>query len=236
MPEPLSSLPPPLRDQHQINSPELVRDCSWMPIFEDCEHGVLMMNLQTGAVREAPWISLRTHHGLTFFANLTTRETRWFPPYTWMDGWVERAQSIRDGRGPTAVSNSMLPARSPLLRNVLEPRASRLRVDGGAPYLCTHGVPQYLADELDTARTHPTPWMQQSCSKPGEYILDHANIALLVPDTALGPHRGRASRFLTPDGRTVTFRHFDHDTGAPSGYYVTSGPDRRPLPRVYIGG
>ena len=31
-----------------------------------------------------------------YFANLITRETRWFPPHHWMEGWISRPTSSGD--------------------------------------------------------------------------------------------------------------------------------------------
>jgi hypothetical protein len=57
-------------------SPALQRMGKWMPIFRDREEETLLLNLDTGAHRAAPWVSLRTEYGGIFFANLWTRETR----------------------------------------------------------------------------------------------------------------------------------------------------------------
>ena len=64
-----------------------------MAIFHDADHEVLLRHKLTDAIRDAPWISLRTdEQGRIFFANLVTRETRWFPPHRWMEGWISREQ------------------------------------------------------------------------------------------------------------------------------------------------
>ena len=60
----------------------------WRAFFLDTTSEVLLMNDSTGAVREAPWISLRTSTGIIFFANLVSRETRWLPPHRWMENWL----------------------------------------------------------------------------------------------------------------------------------------------------
>ena len=53
----------------------------WAAIYRDGVHEVFLVHQQTGAVRHAPWIALRTRDGLAYFANLLTRETRWLPPH-----------------------------------------------------------------------------------------------------------------------------------------------------------
>ena len=42
----------------------------WAPLYRDSEQEVLLVHQQTGAVREAPWLALRTTGGNLFFANL----------------------------------------------------------------------------------------------------------------------------------------------------------------------
>ena len=132
-----------------------MRDGKWMPIFRDREHWILLLNLETGAVREAPWILLRTDDGHVFFANLFTRETRWFPPHRWMQEWVTRSFVPSNYRAHGAVGCHYLPLGSPLLRHMLDPYIARLRVEGGAPYLHERGVPQYAPDVYDTLETYP---------------------------------------------------------------------------------
>ena len=149
------ALGPLLHHTFTIMSPAMQRVGKWMPIFRDRRQQILLLNLDTGALREAPWISLRTDDGATFFANLFTRETRWFPPHLWMEGWVERCTIIDRGRGPTQLSCSSLDERSPLLRSMLDIKSGRMRVEGGAPYMHECGLPQYQPDEDDTLDTHP---------------------------------------------------------------------------------
>ena len=155
-PPAFNSSPPELPRAFVLMSPMLQRLGRWMPLFQDHEHRVLMLNLDTGAARKAPWISLRTEDGCTFFANLFTRETRWFPPHHWMEDWVSRAILAGNGqRHGTRVFCQYLCEQSPLLRHMLDPLVARLCVEGGAPYFYERGLPQYEPDEDDTAATHP---------------------------------------------------------------------------------
>ena len=124
-------------------SQAMLRVGKWMPIFRDRKEETLLLNLDTGALRAAPWVSLRTEYGGIFFANLWTRETRWFPPHLWMEGWIERCCYNERVRGPEQLMCSSLDERSPLLRSMLDLHAGRMRVDGGAPYLHERGLPQY---------------------------------------------------------------------------------------------
>ena len=122
-----------------------------MAIFEDHSDRVLLMSLSTGAVREGPWISLRTPRGTVYFANLVSRATRWFPPQLWMHGWIERPEpSSRNDIFSTY-------ARPRSLQIVLSCAAARRTVEGGAPYMYddSQGLPQYDADEADTVDTYP---------------------------------------------------------------------------------
>ena len=152
LPAPFAQDPPLLSPSLTLESPDLQRLAHWLAIFEDCDHRVLLMCLTTGAIREGPWICLRTAHGIVYFANLISRATRWFPPHMWMQGWIERA--VMSSRG---IMNSYGHAGQPFLRNVLSIPAGRLRTDGGAPYLYddSHGMPQYPNDADDTTRTYP---------------------------------------------------------------------------------
>ena len=153
--EPFSTSPPWLDRSFRVMSPVLQRVGRWKPIFHDRQQCILLLNLDTGALREAPWVSLRTDDGLLFFANLFTRETRWFPPHLWMDGWIARCVYVPQRRGPGHFACPALDARSPLLRDMLDIDAGRLCVEGGAPYMHEHGLPQYQPDESDTLDTHP---------------------------------------------------------------------------------
>ena len=138
------SPPPSLDDRLSLSN---LRGTSWIAIYEDYDHRIRLFNTATGSERYGPWISLRTSRGGVFFANLITRETRWFPPHRWMASWVSRLHA--DGTG------------SPLIdlypRSVMSPAVSRLCVEGGAPYLDSHltGRPQYEPDILDTQHSYP---------------------------------------------------------------------------------
>lgn len=122
----------------------------WLPIYEDAEHNVLLYNTLTGAVRAAPWIALRTSAGRVYFANLVTRQTRWFPPHRWMEDWIARPPVCCDEWYDYRFEPS-----STIGRMLLPLAIGRVRVEGGAPYLDAAGVPPYYPDELDTARSYP---------------------------------------------------------------------------------
>ena len=68
-----------------------LRDSDWLLLREDARHEVLLISKVTGAVRDAPWISMLTSDAQVYFVNLITRESRWLPPHRWMEGWVSRA-------------------------------------------------------------------------------------------------------------------------------------------------
>ena len=127
-----------------------LRGTPWVPLFEDCESKVLMLHTETGCVRSAPWISLRTAYGCVFFVNLITHQTRWLPPRCWMQDWVSRPSINEDGR-----AYGMVLEGTRFTRDLLPPLVSRLRVEGGAPYLWESGLPTYASDEHDTRLTYP---------------------------------------------------------------------------------
>ena len=127
-----------------------LRGTPWVPLFEDCESKVLMLHTETGCVRSAPWISLRNAYGCVFFVNLITHQTRWLPPRRWMQDWVSRPSINEDGR-----AYGMALEGTRFTRDLLPPLVSRLRVEGGAPYLWESGLPTYASDEHDTRLTYP---------------------------------------------------------------------------------
>ena len=145
---------PPFRESPPRLPPGLgfgaLRGTSWMPIYEDSAHRILLYHAETGCVRAAPWISLRTSYGCVFFANLITRQTRWLPPHGWMQGWISRPSIDDQGR---ACGTPFEGTR--LVRDLLPGPIARLRVEGGAPYLWESGQPTYSADSDDTASTYP---------------------------------------------------------------------------------
>ena len=126
----------------------------WFPLYEDHRARARLYHAETGAVREAPWICLRTGVcAQCYFVNVITGDTRWFPPRHWMDGWISRPWydvvqcELRD-----------LPFDSRhRLGQMVQPIAiSRLRCEGGAPpRLHERGTPQYSPDESDTPDTYP---------------------------------------------------------------------------------
>ena len=127
-----------------------LRGTSWLPVFEDANHRVLLYHSETGSVREAPWISLRTSRGCVFFANLVTHQTRWMPPRRWMEGWIKRPSVSSEG----LALNSLLEG-TRYARDLLPVSLARQRIEGGAPYLWETGLPAYAPDEYDSALTHP---------------------------------------------------------------------------------
>jgi len=149
-PEPFTDSPPLLDSRLTLGYADRV---DWMPIYRDAESVVLLRHRLTGAVREAPWISLRTAMGGIYFANLVTRDSRWFPPHRWMDGWVTRGH--RAVRGSDTLDQCDPFVGSFYSRSLLPPEISRLRVEGGAPYLHSYGVPQYESDRFDSVHSHP---------------------------------------------------------------------------------
>ena len=138
----------------------------WMALWSDADGTVLLHSRITGAVREAPWISLRTSTGVVYFANLESHETRWLPPHRWMEGWVARPPwASLETVGQQDPWHQRL-SEWPILygtgrrtddRDPLPQEFARRRVDGGAPCMLDpgSGVPQYPPDEHDTALTYP---------------------------------------------------------------------------------
>jgi len=138
-----SSPPPPpsgITLGHHAFSP-------WIPLYNDSKNSIQLQHRETGAVRDAPWVSLRTDGGRVYFANLLTWHTRWLPPDGWMNGWVRRV----DVESLAACSSS---------RNEqweISTEQYCIRVDGGTPYLYEpeQGLPQYKADKHDSPCTFP---------------------------------------------------------------------------------
>ena len=123
----------------------------WHPVYSDRQGRVCLYHAETGAVREAPWVCLRTSDGRTFFANLVTHETRWFPPHRWMESWISRPFNDEHG----VLCDSLFEGHR--LGQLLLPLVlARQRAECGAPpLLYERGVPQYQADGDDTPDTHP---------------------------------------------------------------------------------
>ena len=143
-PEPFNSPPPRLPSQLAFET--LEKNSQWMPIYEDCEHRVLFYHRLTGSIRIAPWLALRTVDGCVCFANMVTRETRWFPPHLWMEGWISRPSlplTLDEFTG-TVYARSRLPV-----------SVARKRVEGGAPYFHDSGRPPYDPDDTDSKLTYP---------------------------------------------------------------------------------
>ena len=123
------------------------------------------MSLQVPPVQPHGSHSLRTVYGRVFFANLLTRQTRWFPPHTvgWMNGLI--AARRRTKWQGSVYSHKQLPW-----------CVARMRVEGGAPYLHAYGTPQYQADSFDSTATPPV-----CCSRPCAEVVQ----PVMGPVTAL---------------------------------------------------
>ena len=132
--------PPPCLDSRTTY--ESLARTGWHAHYEDAVNRIKLTNLVTGVTRLAPWISLRTTTGQVYFANLSTRETRWFPPHRWMQGWITR--------------QSPFDARSHYSRFKLPSLVGYRQVDGGAPYLDAQGLPQYDRLPSDSDLTYPS--------------------------------------------------------------------------------
>jgi hypothetical protein len=146
-PEVFDRPPPCLDDKVSLGSLDAT---PWIPLFDDSSNRVRLYHRETGAVRDAPWISLRTPGGCVYFANLVTRLTRWFPPRHWMEGWVSRPHSNWSGHSQAATGSPLCrseccPSYS---RGMLPISIARQRVDGGAPYLDGRGQPQWFGPQL----------------------------------------------------------------------------------------
>ena len=137
---------------------------NWTALYRDASHEVMLLNTRTGAIRDAPWISLRTSGGCVYFANLITGQTRWLPPAGWMQGWRARiyfplgtpTQDESDN-GALSIewhSERAYDERSGLMFLGTE---GRRHVEGGAPYLyeARQGIPQYPPDAFDSPQTYP---------------------------------------------------------------------------------
>jgi len=150
--EPFPDPPPCLSPKISLNS---LRGTGWHPLFRDGDNCVHLYHAETGTVRDAPWIALRTESGIVFFVNLVTGITRWMPPHRWADSWISRP-----GYDTAVGTISGIGVASPFdgfrLGQQLQPPAiARCRVEGGAPYLHERGTPPWSVDSCDTALTHP---------------------------------------------------------------------------------
>ena len=107
---------------------------------------------ETGAIREGPWLNLRTAaYGMVYFVNLITHEVRWFPPRLWMEGWISRPNYA-----PSGDLRDVIFEGHRLNQYLLPIALARQRVECGAPpFLYERGLPQYPPDENDTPHTHP---------------------------------------------------------------------------------
>ena len=95
----------------------------------------MLVNTASGAVRDAPWIALRTQSGVVYFANLISRETRWLPPHRWMEGWILRRPATSDQLAADQHPYHHVDETIALDRNKIQPTAAygRRTVEGGRP-------------------------------------------------------------------------------------------------------
>ena len=148
-PQPFLEPPPCFPRGLGLNS---LRGTGWHALFRDADGCVHLYHAETGAVRSAPWIALRTDAGTVFFINLVTGVSRWMPPHRWMETWVSRP-GAGGASGPGQASPFFDCRR---LEQQLRPQPiARCRVEGGAPYFHARGLPPWAADATDTAMTHP---------------------------------------------------------------------------------
>ena len=98
-------------------------------MYLDSTHEVRFYHAETGSVRSAPWICLRTIHGAIYFANLITHQTRWLPPHRWMADWISHAYLDDTGLHDAPFQNVKL---GQLMHPV---EISCMRIEGGSPYL-----------------------------------------------------------------------------------------------------
>ena len=194
-----SRLPPQLSPEVQLNG---LRFTGWVSFFQDAANTVQLMHIATGAVRDAPWIALRTTGGIVYFANLVTRQTRWLPPHRWMEGFTARrpcSSVFHEDWHPCAQldENRAYDPRSPLLG-----MRGRQCVEGGAPYFHEGGIPQYPPDQYDSPLTYPLKgfvsmrvrddemvWvhspelLQETPGLVGYLVSDHVSVATVLAST-----------------------------------------------------
>ena len=136
---------------HELCYTNLDKHVEWVAVFEDAARSIRLFNVRTGCLRVAPWLSLRTGDGTPYFINLNTRESRWYPPAGWWEGWLSRPEPLET----SACGVSELDGVQAYRRNRLPVKYARLLVEGGAPYLYDQGAPQYPPDYMDNKDTHP---------------------------------------------------------------------------------
>ena len=235
--------PPRIPSQVGLNS---LTYTGWASIFRDGTDEVFLVHQQTGAVRSAPWIVLRTRDGRAYFANLLTRETRWLPPHLWMQGWVSRLEI--DSASPAGADiGSMSQALSSGGRDLpcdcrrpLPTLVGRQRVEGGAPYMyeLALGVPQYPPDERwDSQLTYPLEgnyarWPRASTPDPQQVPLRLTGWERELP----GSHEVCPRLWLTiaaadaADAREASKPHRVSDAvRQPSGTYTAEPGDSLPM-------
>ena len=123
----------------------------WLPLFEDNEQHVRLYHVETGAVRDGPWIVVRHASGRPLYVNFATDERRWLAPLDWMCGWVSRP---RESHGN--VFDTVFDERHRVGQLRWPVAVSRVRVEGGAPpWDYSVGMPQYPSDDMDSYTTYP---------------------------------------------------------------------------------
>jgi hypothetical protein len=157
--------PPPLDPRIRLGT--LHSGTPWSLLRNDAAGDALLLCRTTGLLRGAPWISLCDVNGCVFFANVQTRQTRWFPPNRWWTDMISRPGHepwTRDRNAPPmlgdSVADTLLVRRHPLMRDFLGIATARTMVEGGSPYLGEFGKPQYARDLLDTGETYP--WVDET--------------------------------------------------------------------------
>ena len=119
-----------------------LNSCSpWLPLFDDSNDRVLLYHTHSGAVRNAPWISLRTPAGRVYFVNLVTSQVRWLPPHLWMQSWVSRSHVTEDYYGRKVIVTPFVDTPHHT-RTLLPPDLAHKSVDGGACYMDAQHVPE----------------------------------------------------------------------------------------------
>ena len=176
-----SYAPPRLNDDTTLNS---TWHTGWVVLYLDVSSEVLLVHMGTAAVREAPWISLRTPDGVVFFANLVSRETRWIPPRRWMQGWKRR----REAMYPELLNADVHPYSHLDASRAADPRISpipsytRRMVEGGAPYMHEDGIPQYPPDATDSEDTYPIKYYSEIQARNANFRYDFAKWCTESPD------------------------------------------------------
>ena len=195
--------PPPLDPRMHLGT--LHGGTAWSLLRNDAAGHALLLCRATGLLRGAPWISLCDVKGCVFFANVLTRQTRWFPPNRWWADMISRPE--HRGHLPVdrharpepgdSVADTLLSRRHPLMRDFLGIATARTMVEGGSPYLGEFGKPQYARDLLDTGETYP--WVDETGSLLAEVAPWPCSGAIAggrCPGVCIGDVHGNVARCL----------------------------------------